>query len=123
MVALSLWQRMLAQGPAKFGEVYYLGTAPMRGREPALTNTVEVLVGTFDVVECRFMFDRDSGHLVGLETWPDPDADPCEIYFSDYAEVNGQVLPTTLQVWHGDDIFTTLKIKSANIPPAAETEA
>jgi hypothetical protein len=53
-------------------------------------------------VECRFLVDTDRGQLAALEMFPDEDADPCEIYFSDYREVQGRLLPHRLEVRCGD---------------------
>ncbi|MFW6170575.1 MAG: S1C family serine protease [Planctomycetota bacterium] len=104
---LSLWQRLLTNGPEDYGEVYYLGTAPLIDRD----GLFDVLVGIHNVVESRFAFDPDHGNLVALEMFPETNADPCELYFSDYREVNGRLLPYRIVVRHGDAIFTELEIE------------
>ena len=122
LVAASLWRRLLSGGPEKYGEVYYLGTAPSGLGEP-LTNLVDVLVGTHDVTETHFMFDAQSGKLIGLEVFPDPDGDPCTVYFSDFRDSEFGELPYRWRVQHGDDTFAELIIKSYEIPAAQKKDA
>jgi len=53
----------------------------------------DVLAGTYRDVECRFYFDPADGQLALLEMFPEEDVDPCELYFADYREVQGRMLP------------------------------
>jgi S1-C subfamily serine protease len=99
LVALAMWRRLLVGGPEKFGEIYYLGTAPLEGHD----KLADVLVADHGDVECRFLFDADSGQLAALEMLPEEDTDPCEVYFSLFHEVEGRLLPGRLEVRHGDD--------------------
>jgi S1-C subfamily serine protease len=105
MQAMFLWRRLALQGLARFGEVHYAGAAPLPGRE----GLADVLVGTHKGVHCRFYFDPAEGHLVALEMFSADDADPCELYFSDYRESAGRFLPGKIEVRHGDERFATLK--------------
>ena len=105
LVALHLWQRFLRLGPQQFGEVVYWGTAPVLGRQ----GLYDVLIGTHDVVETRFFCDPQSGRLIGLEMWPEPTVDPCEVYFDDFRAVPGGELPHRMTVRHGDQQFAELK--------------
>jgi S1-C subfamily serine protease len=98
LVALAMWRRFLVEGPEKFGEVYYLGTAPLAGHE----GLVDVLVATHGDVECLLMFDPAEGHLVALEMYPAEDVDPCELYFGEFKEVAGRNLPGRIEARHGD---------------------
>ncbi len=98
LVALSLWRRLLVEGPDGFAQLYYLGTAPVAGHD----GLCDVLVGFFDDVECRFLFDPAEGTLVAMEMVPQEDVDPCELYFSDFQEVGGRRLPGRIEVRHGD---------------------
>jgi hypothetical protein len=81
--------------------VYYLGTAPLAGRE----GLADVIAGTHKGLECRFYFDPAEGNLLALEMFPDEDADPCEVYFSQYREVDGSILPGRIEVRYGDEVF------------------
>ncbi|MFO7902446.1 MAG: trypsin-like peptidase domain-containing protein [Pirellulaceae bacterium] len=105
--ALSLWQRLLTNGPEDYGEVYYLGTAPLIDHD----GLFDVLVGIHNVVESRFAFDPDRGNLVAVEMFPETNVDPCELYFSDYREVNGCLLPHRILVRYGNTIFTELNVE------------
>jgi S1-C subfamily serine protease len=99
LVALALWRRFQIEGPQKFGDVYYLGTAPLAGHE----GLVDVLVAAHDDVECRFYFDPGKGHLVALELYPQQDVDPCELYFGEIEEFEGRMLPNRIEARHGDE--------------------
>jgi len=105
--ALHLWRRLLVEGPQQYGDVTYLGTSPLIGHE----GLFDVLQGIFDVVESRFFFDPADGSLVALEMAPDPEVDPCEVYFSDYRDVAGKRLPHRLRIQHGDRIFADLEVR------------
>ncbi|MEX0677504.1 MAG: trypsin-like peptidase domain-containing protein [Pirellulales bacterium] len=107
LVALAMWRRMLVEGPEKFGDVYYLGTAPVVGHEGLL----DVLAATHDDVECRFMFDPDDGYLVAMEMYPAEDVDPCELYFGDFKEIEGRMMPSHIEVRHADDFHFILECK------------
>ena len=114
LAALHLWRRLLVVGPQQFGDVYYLGTAPLVGRK----GSFDVLVGTHDVVESRFVFDPETGQLVAMEMFPDTGVDPCEVYFSEYAEVGGQLIPHHMLIRHGGRIFAELQIQEIELAPA-----
>ncbi len=105
---LSLWQRLLREGPQQFGEIYYLGTVPLIDRD----GLFDVLVGTHNVVEVRYAFEPDSGLLVALEMFPAMNVDPCEVYFKDYRQAGDYLLPHRVIVRHGDTVFAELQIES-----------
>ena len=111
LVALLQWRRLLTQGPQQFGDVYYLGTAPVIGHE----RLCDVLIGVSGTVETRFYFDPETGRLVLLEMYPDRQVDPCELYFRDDADVAGHVVPHTIEVRHGDSTFGILKWESIRL--------
>jgi S1-C subfamily serine protease len=98
LAALAMWRRFLVEGPQKFGQVTYLGTAPLAGHD----GLVDVLAALHDDVECRFLFDPAAGYLVALEMYPEEDVDPCELYFGQFKEVAGRMLPGRIEVRHGD---------------------
>jgi hypothetical protein len=117
--ALHLWRRLLLSGPVRFGEVYFLGTAPLIDQEVLL----DVLVGTHDVTETQFYFAPDTGQLVALEMFPDDNVDPCEIAFADYREVgSGRKLPFRLIVKHGDRVVGEIQLDNIELPSGLATE-
>jgi hypothetical protein len=77
-----------------------LGTAPL----PEYDGLVDVLVAAHDVVEAHFYFEPRSGLLVAIEMFPDSGVDPCEVFFSDYREIEGRQWPHAVRVRHGDRI-------------------
>lgn len=111
LVALHLWQRMLRLGPQHFGDVYYLGTGPVLDRE----GLCDILVATHDVVESRFLFDPDTGSMVGIEMFSDAGADPCEVYFDDYREVDGRQVPHRLLVFHDGGLFAEIQLEAISL--------
>ncbi len=119
LAALHLWRRMLVEGPAAFGDVIYVGKAPLVGHE----GLHDVLLGTFDVVEATFYFDPASGELRAVEMAPDPGVDPCEIYLSDYREVAGARVPHRMLIRHGDNDFLEFEVESVQFSKPEKPEA
>jgi hypothetical protein len=119
LLAMHLWRRFSLAGPDRYGDVYYLGTAPLPGR----ADLCDVLVATHDVVEARFYFDPMTGQLLAMEMYPDTNVDPCEVFFHDYVEVEGRPMPHRLIVQFGDDRFAELQIQQISFSPASENGA
>ena len=107
LTALSLWRRLLVLGPEQYGDVYYLGTVPLAGHE----DLADVLVGLHAAVECRFLVEPTRGRLLALEMYPFEDADPCEVYFDEYEEVEGRFLPRRIEVRYGDGEFGVFELE------------
>ena len=78
---------------------------------------------TYDVSEARFYFQSDSGRLVALELFPDPDTDPCEIFFSDFRDTDAGELPHRWEVRHGNRVFAVITFKTFTLPPSVEKDA
>jgi S1-C subfamily serine protease len=116
LVALHVWRRLLVQGPTKYGDVYYHGAAPLIDQD----GLCDVLVGTHNVVETRFLFGATSGELAALEMYPDTNVDPCEICFRDYRPVDGRQVPHLIEVRHGDRVFAVIKVDSLALAEAKE---
>ncbi|MCE9552439.1 MAG: trypsin-like peptidase domain-containing protein [Planctomycetes bacterium] len=101
LVTLCQWRRLLTRGIDDFGQVYYQGTAPLRGR----TGLFDVLVGLHGGVECHFYLEPSSGRLEAMELFSGDGRDPCEVFFEDYREDNGRWWPGRLLVRHGDQEY------------------
>ena len=114
LTALALWRRLLTGGPERFGDVYYYGTAPL----PERGQLADVLIGAFAAVECHFAFQPETGELLAVEMFAREDADPCEIYFYDYREVDGRYLPHQVEVRHGDDVYATFQWTAFELTPS-----
>lgn len=55
--------------------------------------------------------DDTAGQLLGFEIWLDRDEDPCEVYLSDYKDVDGGgKLPHRLEIRFGDKIYANLTV-------------
>jgi serine protease Do len=108
LVALHLWRQLLVEGPEKFGDVYYYGTAPYLTGDGEKLAEYDVFIATRNVVEMRLAFDSATGRLHILEMVSDPAEDPCVVRFGDYREVNGRQLPHTLVVSRGEFVYGTL---------------
>jgi serine protease Do len=114
--ALFLWRRLAVEGFNRFGEVYYLGAAPIADRE----GLADVIVGTHKELECRFYFDPADGNLLALEMFPDEDSDPCEVYFSQFRDVDGRLLPGRMEVRHADEVFGIFAVNEFRFEKAAD---
>ena len=85
LLTLAMWRRMLIEQPTQFGEVYYLGTAPLVGTTGNMgADLVDVMVATYDVVENSFYFDPRNGQLSAIESFADSESDPFELLLSNY---------------------------------------
>jgi serine protease Do len=69
-----------------------------------------VLTGYYGGLDCRFYFDPAKGDLVAMELFTAPDADPCEVYFSGYREMDGRWLPAQMDVRVGEDRYALFKL-------------
>ncbi len=119
LVALHVWRRMLVLGPNAFGDTHYQGTAPIPGQQ----GLFDVLIGTHNVAETRFLFAPTSGALTLQETFVDNDSDPCELYFSDYRDVAGRQMPYRIEVRHGDKVFGVLTLDAIELDVRKERNA
>ena len=115
LAALHCWRRLTRGGLQKFGQVYYLGTMPL----PAdIEQHYDVLVGIYNVVECRFFFHPKTGQLVAMEMFSDPDRDPCELYFHDYQTVGELQFPRRVEVRHGDGSYGVIQWQEPQLDAA-----
>ena len=123
LLTLAMWRRMLVEQPRQFGEVYYLGTAPMVGGNPVASGLVDVLVATYDVVENNFYFAPDTGYLVAIEAFPDSESDPFEMLFLDYAPTANTTLTSdeTTAATIGNNEFVAGKLPHQFIVRSGET--
>jgi serine protease Do len=116
LAALHLWRKLQVGGPAKYGQLIYLGTMPLVGHD----RPVDVIVGTTEGVDCHFMFDTVDGSLIAIEMYPAVDTDPCEVYFSDYRESEGRFFPHRLEIHYGDNLFAIMTITKVDLKKESE---
>jgi S1-C subfamily serine protease len=126
LAALHAWQRLVAVGPRKFGDIYYHGTMPWPRNKNDFHAGVDhepladCLVGNYGGAETRFYFDRETGDLVGIEFFAAEDFDPCEIYFGDIRGIDGARLPHRWEVRHGDEVYGVFEITAYRFGNGAE---
>ncbi|XZE51714.1 S1C family serine protease [Planctomycetaceae bacterium SH139] len=126
--ALDAWRRMLELGADKFGDVYYLGTAPFLGQRPLR----DVLVGTAGELESRLIHHPDAGLLEAIELTADSSRDPAELIIiwpaaaadlpaDESGDSNGpRVSPQALELRFGTDVVLRLNITAWNTEPTTE---
>jgi hypothetical protein len=111
--ALYLWRRLALEG-LEFGEVYYQGAAPVAGCK----GLADVLAASYGGLDCRFYFDPSKGDLVAIDMFTTADADPCEVYFSNYREVEGRWLPAQMDVRIGEDRYALFQVNEIKFEKA-----
>ncbi|KAA1257944.1 putative periplasmic serine endoprotease DegP-like precursor [Rubripirellula obstinata] len=105
--ALEGWRRMLADGPKKFGESFYLGTMPLGGQRPLR----DCMVGIDGEIEVRFLSHPDTGVVEVVEAFADRDEDPAELWIL-RDEVSSDQPPQMLDLRYGTDSVLKIKIDS-----------
>jgi S1-C subfamily serine protease len=105
LLSLLSWRRFLIEGPTQYGEVYYLGTAPLPGHR----ELADVTVAVYEMIETHIYTDPSDGNLWAVEMFPDTHTDPCEIRFS--GEIQ-RGLPSRWEVRWGNELFGTFELES-----------
>ena len=70
--------------------------------------------------EARFLVGAD-GRVIGVDLWPTPEADPCELRFAGRLAGDSHGMPATIEVRHGNDLFGLFELRGATLeatPPA-----
>jgi S1-C subfamily serine protease len=113
LVAMGLWRRLLVRGPADFGDLTYLGTLPLYRESihnpPTQLNPnsplADVYTASIGAVDVLFYFDPADGLLARIETFSDPESDPCEVLFENYQEVSGRMWPHRIEARFADAVY------------------
>jgi hypothetical protein len=129
LAALYQYRRLLTLGATGFEANFAHG-----GREPIYPTPAdpakakkgyqswrvdtEVLLTEHAAMPAKWYFSPTDHTLLGFEVSVDPEADPCEVYLSDYRSVEGRLLPHRFEVRHGNDSFGTFTIKSYQLAAA-----
>jgi S1-C subfamily serine protease len=126
--ALYLWQRLLTKGAGGFEvECDHGGVEPIyppapEGKMPAslkeLRVDAEVLNTRMGPFLAKWFFGLADQKLLGLEVRLSDNEDPCEVYFADYREVNGRLLPHQMQVVYGNDRYGVFTLKNFRLGAA-----
>jgi S1-C subfamily serine protease len=121
LMALYLYRRFLVMGASGFeGQFTHGGQEPIypppqNGKTPKslqdLRVDTAVLHTEHAAVNVKWYFSLQDQTLLGFEVWVDPEADPCEVYLSDYRTAEGRLLPHRIDVQYGNDRFGTFLVK------------
>jgi serine protease Do len=116
LAALYVYKRLLTEGAKGFEKADHGGMEPFYppplDRKPPgslkqLRVDTEVLNTRGAAYLAKWFFDRSNQQLRGFEVRIDDTEDPCEVYFSDYRQVDGRSLPHRMQVYHSDKHYGT----------------
>jgi serine protease Do len=126
MMALYHYRRFLTAGPKGFegeflhagGEPFYPpladGAAPPKGLAGLRVDT-DVMRSRHGPVTCKWYHARSDAKLLGFEVYLAKDADPCEVYLSDYREVAGRQLPHRIECRFADKRYAVLTVARWNV--------
>ena len=129
MAALYVWRLFLTQGEKGFPtECNHGGMEPFYP-PPADGSTLkhwmdarvdtEVVTTQFAVYRTKWFFAKTDQKLLGFELNMEEFGDPCEVFFSDYRNVNGRQLPHRMQVYYNDVHYGTFTIANYKLAAAA----
>jgi serine protease Do len=133
LLAMYHYRNLLAFGRDRFeGEFSHGGIEPFYPPAPPEADEskpdylgrrvfCEVLRTRHAGVSVKWYFSQaaeNKGQLLGFEVTPDRDEDPCEVYLSDYKEVDGRQLPHRLDIRHGNGIYAVLNVSRYKLEAA-----
>lgn len=118
-LALYQWRRLLVLGEKGFEASFvYGGYAPFYPSGLASSRLfADVLETDHAGFRGLWFFAQETPQLLGFESWLSRTADPCEISFGDWREVQGVRLPHSFDVRHGDREFGSFVVKSYTFAP------
>ncbi len=116
LVALHLWRQMLIEGPERFGNAVYYGTAPFDN----LPDQAEIMQATRNVAELRLTFSPTGEDLLALDMVVDSTDDGCELRFADYRPVGDRQLPHRLEIRHGDELVGQINWQQIELTSSPE---
>jgi hypothetical protein len=127
LAALTVYRRLLLMGAEGFKTQFsHGGTEPVylpREDGKPITNGLPVrvdcaVIRTSDAgISSKWYFHPKTRQLLACECKVLPEADPCEVFFSNYQVVDGRQLPHTLMVRWGERNYGTLTITNWSLKP------
>ena len=125
--ARSAGQRRLAGGPGHVAAVPHRRAGKLRrgllpghraagGTRQAVRRAGRRTCATSSAGSCSI---PTRGQLAALEMYPEEDTDPCELYFSEYQEIEGRMLPARIEVRHGDRFRPGLSMQRVHVRTTA----
>jgi hypothetical protein len=119
LLAMHHLRRLLVLGTKGFSESYYLGSEPLDGTG----SVVDVLFCERYGARSHWYFSRETGMLVGYDTFRDDDVDPCEVRFDGLLELAGRRIPELFIVRSGEREFGRFKMTTLTFGPPAPVTA
>jgi S1-C subfamily serine protease len=126
--AFYLYHRLLTLGAKGFeGKCDHGGHEPVYppradGKQPTslreLREEALVLNTRFSAFLGKWFFNRDDMRLRALEVRLEDNEEPCEVYFSDYREVNGRHLPHRMEVYYNGVRYGVLEFTNFDLAAA-----
>jgi S1-C subfamily serine protease len=130
LLAMYQYRQFLAFGPAGFvGDFSHGGIEPFYPPSPTgekvdyskLRVDCEVIRTQHAGIPAKWYFSMKSdsrGTLLGFEVTPDRDEDPCEVYLSEYRDVDGRQLPHRMEIRYGDKTWAVLNVNTWKLDAA-----
>jgi serine protease Do len=129
LAAMYLYRHLLVQGEKAFGtefvhaghEPYYPPSGDRKKTFKERKTLAEVVNARSGPYLIRFFFnpqEKEAGRLEYMEVRLSDNEDPCEVYFSNYKQVDGRWLPHTLTVVYGDTTYGTIELSSIKMNPS-----
>jgi serine protease Do len=126
LAAFYVYHRLLTLGEKGFTEFSHGGWAPIYPPLPPSNAAVPVDLASLrvdaEVLNTRhgpfltkWYFARTDQKLLGFELRLNDNEDPCEVYLSDYREVDGRLLPHRFQVQYGDGHYGTFQFTTFSL--------
>jgi S1-C subfamily serine protease len=144
LMAMYHYRRFLAQGSKGFesanffhGGVEPIYVQPITGPEVKTFKDVRVMTDVIRTehagVAAKWYFYRSDLNpqlqgknkykdyeLIAFEIFVAHDQDPCEVYLHDSKEINGRLLPTKMEIRHGDKRYAVLSLKDYKMAATAK---
>ncbi len=131
LVALTLWRRLLREGPGSLGQTTYWGTerrawmgemaGPATAGRGSPPEFVDVLETNLSGVQARFAV-ASSGFVVGVDVWMQQGSDPCEVRLEPTAGASSPWPPRSFTVRVGDQLFGSFRLEDVRFadPPGPQ---
>lgn len=116
--ALDAWRRMIAVGPKRFGETFYLGTMPLGGERPLR----DCVVGIAGEMEVRWLSHPENRAVEAIEVFADRDEDPAELWLIRDQGVTADEPPSVLDLRYGTESVLRIRVKSWSSVPVSDLQ-
>ncbi|MCA9042223.1 MAG: trypsin-like peptidase domain-containing protein [Planctomycetaceae bacterium] len=116
LIAMHQLRVWLTQGPQGFTDYHYWGSEPLDGTGPP----VDVLITIWENTESRWLFDKSTGRLVGVDSRLVEDVEACELRFGDFQQYERSYFPASINVSYSGSSLVKLSTSEIEVKqPAA----